>query len=155
MNETEQSKRARVLPPVYLLIAMTLMLALHFLFPVARLIPSPWNALGVILLLLGIDLELTADGLLHKLGTTVNPDQEPSILVTTGVYAISRNPMYLGFVLLLAGIAAILGTLTPFLILPVFTEVIDKMFVSLEESRLEQKFGPAFLAYRQKVRRWI
>jgi protein-S-isoprenylcysteine O-methyltransferase Ste14 len=148
-------KDPKILPPAYLLIAMISMVVLHFVLPIVRLIPAPWNVLGIVFLLAGITLELLADSLFHRVGTTVKPHEEPSTLVTRSVFRISRNPMYLGFAFLLAGIALLLGTLTPFLVIPLFMILIDRLFISIEEKMLEVKFGRTWMTYKQKVRRWI
>ena len=63
--------------------------------------------------------------------------------------------MSLGFVLVLTGVAVILGSLMPFFVVPVFTIVMDIVFIRVEEQILEERFGQAWLAYRAKVRRWI
>ena len=63
--------------------------------------------------------------------------------------------MYLGFALILFGTAGLFGTLTPFLVVPVFMVLIEKDFIRGEEKMLEQKFGQIYLGYKQMVRRWI
>jgi protein-S-isoprenylcysteine O-methyltransferase Ste14 len=96
-----------------------------------------------------------ADNALRKAKTTVKPFEESSALVTSGVYRISRHPMYFGFVLILMGLAVMLGSLMPFLVIPVFAILIDTVFIRVEERMLEDKFGRAWLDYQRRVRRWI
>jgi protein-S-isoprenylcysteine O-methyltransferase Ste14 len=131
------------------------MLFLHLVFPLAQVIPSPWSLLGIAFLLPSLLLNLRADRLFHQSNTTVNPYEESSVLMTGGVFSLSRNPMYLGFVLLLAGVAILFGTLTPFFLLPIFVILIEKQFIINEENLLEKTFGQVYLDYKQKVRRWI
>jgi len=145
----------KILPPTYLLLAILAMLVLHFTFPLRRLIPMPWNLVGLIPLLLGIMINLYADKALHVANTTVKPFIEANVLVTGGVYGISRHPMYLGFVSVLAGVAVLLGSLSPWVIVPIFSILMEVVFIRVEERMLEEKFGPAWLAYQKKVRRWI
>ena len=147
--------RPKLLPPVYFYLSLIAMIGWHFLFPVMRIIPSPWNAIGVIFLLSGTILSLMGDRIFHQVGTTILPYEESTSLVTQGVFRLSRNPMYLGFALLLAGAAFLLGSLTPFLVLPVFIFLIEKRFILVEEKMLTAKFGQAFLDYQARVRRWI
>jgi protein-S-isoprenylcysteine O-methyltransferase Ste14 len=147
--------RAKVLPPAYFYLALIAMIVLHFLFPVLKIIPSPWNAIGVIFLLSGIMLSLMGDRIFHQAGTTIKPFKESASLVTEGVFRFSRNPMYLGFALLLAGAALLLGSLTPFLVIPLFIYLIEKRFIAVEEKMLSVKFGQAYLDYQKRVRRWI
>jgi protein-S-isoprenylcysteine O-methyltransferase Ste14 len=144
-----------VLPPTYLWIAIAVMLALHFLLPLTKIIAWPWNLLGIIPLAGGIALNLIADNVFRTARTTVKPFQESTALVTSGVFRISRHPMYLGFVLVLIGLAVILGSLTPFIVVPVFAVLMDQVFIQIEESMLEEKFGQVWLEYKAKVRRWI
>jgi steroid 5-alpha reductase family enzyme len=87
--------------------------------------------------------------------TTVRPFQESAALVTDGAYRISRHPMYLGFVLILLGPAVLLGSLTPFFVVPIFAVVMDRVFIVVEERMLAEEFGQAWLSYKAKVRRWV
>jgi protein-S-isoprenylcysteine O-methyltransferase Ste14 len=148
-------KIRKLLPPAYVLTAIVLMVALHFIAPAARLIPSPWNLLGVIPLAVGIIINVVADRAFSRAGTTVKPFQESSALITTGVYRLSRNPMYLGLVLLVLGIAVITGSLTPLVVVPILAFLLDRDFIAAEERMLEERFGPVWLEYKKSVRRWI
>jgi protein-S-isoprenylcysteine O-methyltransferase Ste14 len=148
-------KTRQILPPTYVLIALVLMLVLHFTFPGIKLIPLPWNLLGLIPLVIGVMLNLIADDAFHRAGTTVKPFQESSVLLTAGVYSFSRHPMYLGFVLILIGVATLLGSLTPWVIIPIFVLLMEVMFIQVEERMLGEKFGPIWFTYKKKVRRWI
>jgi protein-S-isoprenylcysteine O-methyltransferase Ste14 len=148
-------KANKALPPTYLWIAIAIMLVLHFLLPLANVIPWPWNLLGIVPFVCGIVLNIVADNAFRRAATTVKPFQESTTLVTSGVFRISRHPMYLGFVLSLVGIEVLLGTLAPLLVIPVFAVLMDAVFIQVEESMLEAKFGQSWLEYKAKVRRWI
>jgi protein-S-isoprenylcysteine O-methyltransferase Ste14 len=147
--------RSKILPPAYLLASIVVMVALRFLVPAARVIASPWNLLGAVPLVIGVMINVAADRAFHGVGTTVKPFQESSALVTTGVYRVSRHPMYLGFILMLIGIAIFLGSLTPIAVVPVMGLLLDRRFIAVEERMLEEKFGDAWLDYKKSVRRWI
>jgi protein-S-isoprenylcysteine O-methyltransferase Ste14 len=148
-------KDKRMLPPTYLLVAIVLMLVLHFLLPVYKIVPIPWNILGVVPLACGIALNLVADRAFHQAQTTVKPFEESAALITTGAFRITRNPMYLGYVLILVGVALIVRSLTPYAVIPVFAILMDRVFIRVEEQMLEKKFSQAWLEYAKKVRRWI
>jgi protein-S-isoprenylcysteine O-methyltransferase Ste14 len=148
-------KGKQLLPTTYLLIAIIVMLILHFVFPVVQLIPKPWNLLGLLPLGFGVWINLVADRAFHRTQTTVKPFEEPTALITDGAFAISRNPMYLGFVAILLGISVLLRTLTPYAIVILFAILMDRLFIQVEERNMERIFGPAWSAYRKKVRRWI
>jgi protein-S-isoprenylcysteine O-methyltransferase Ste14 len=145
----------RLLPTHYLLFAILIAVALHFLFPGTIIVPLPWNLLGLVPLAGGIVINLMADGAFHKAGTTVKPFQESTALITGGVFRISRNPMYLGFVLALIGVALLLGSLTPWIIVPLFAVLMDRVFIIVEEQMLQARFGQAWSEYKAQVRRWI
>ncbi|MEJ2650366.1 MAG: isoprenylcysteine carboxylmethyltransferase family protein [Gammaproteobacteria bacterium] len=149
------TNRSVLLPPGYLLIAIVIMLALHFSFPMEALLYYPLNLAGAIPLLVGIILNIMADKLFKQHNTTVKSFQESSALITSGTYRICRHPMYLGMVFILLGLAVLLGSWLSFLVLPVFAVVMELRFVRVEERMLEQKFGKSWLAYKQRVRRWI
>jgi protein-S-isoprenylcysteine O-methyltransferase Ste14 len=149
----EMSKK--ILPPTYLLIAMIIMLLLHFYVPLLRGSFSIWQLVGLVPLAFGLVLNLMADSSFHKVGTTVKPFEESTVLITDGVYHISRHPMYLGFVSILVGIAILLRSLSSWIIVLIFAALMDVVFIRVEERMLGEKFGSAWLAYKKKVRRWI
>lgn len=147
--------RKPILPPTYLLVALVVMIALHFIFPLTRIIPLPWNILGFAPLILGIAINIVADNAFKKANTTVKPFEESTALLTNGAFRLSRHPMYLGFVLILVGVAALLGSLTPWGVVPIFAVLMDRIFITVEERMMAQKFGAAWRAYKDKTRRWI
>ena len=145
----------KFMPPTWLLVAMIAMLALHFLLPLAWVIPPFWNLTGLILVASGLMLNLSADKAFHTAHTTVKPFEESSSLVTNGVFRISRNPMYLGFVLILTGVAILLRTLSPYLMIIAFVIILDKTYVRVEERMLTEKFGSSWKRYQSVTRRWL
>lgn len=142
-------------PPNYFLLSLIFVIAFHFFMPVVRLLIFPWNLFGLLPLAAGIYLNLAADQLLKKHHTTVKPMEKSSQLVTTGVFHISRNPMYLGMVLFLSGLSILLGSLSPWLIVIVFAIFLDRIFINFEEKNLQHTFEEKWLNYRNKVGRWI
>jgi len=147
--------RKLILPPVYLCVALLAMLLGHLAAPTLRIIAPPASLLGAIPIAVGIALTLFADRALKKHGTTVKPFERSSHLVTSGIFAVSRHPMYLGMVLILAGLAVLLGTLTPFVVVLVFAVLLDVRFISAEERILAEAFGDTWRLYRRRVRRWL
>jgi protein-S-isoprenylcysteine O-methyltransferase Ste14 len=100
-------------------------------------------------------LNLAADRAFKRHRTTVKPFEVPTSLMTEGVFALSRNPMYLGMVLVLFGLALFLGTLTPFLICIGFGVLLDYRFIRAEERMLADQFAAEWRSYSARVRRWI
>ena len=102
-----------------------------------------------------IDLSSFIKFLISK--TTVNPfkPEKAQTLVTTGMYQFSRNPMYLGLLLLLIGWALYVGALSAILLIPLFILLITTMQIQPEEIILEEIFGQSYIEYKRNVRRWI
>jgi protein-S-isoprenylcysteine O-methyltransferase Ste14 len=89
--------------------------------------------------------------------TTINPHrpENATTLVTSGVYAWTRNPMYLGLSVLLLGWAIRLGTLTPLVLAPLFIPLIRHVQVRPEEQALRVRFGQDYARYCERVNRWL
>ncbi|MEA3339981.1 MAG: isoprenylcysteine carboxylmethyltransferase family protein [Chloroflexota bacterium] len=148
-------KDKNVMPTTHLLIAIVIMVALHLLFPVVRIIPTLWNLLGIIPLALGVVINLIADKAFHEANTTVKPFKESTTLITTGVFQVSRNPMYLGFVSILIGIGVLMGSLTPYVIILAFAIFMDRMYIRVEERMIAGKFGAEWEEYKRSTRKWL
>jgi len=145
----------KIRPPAFLLISIILAVILNFSLPVAILLTSPWRLLGILLLVLGLAINLQADHAFHVAHTSVDPQGAASALVTYGPYRLSRNPMYLGFVLLLVGVSVVLGSLSPFLCVLAFGALMNRVIVPAEEQKLAAAFGPDWTSYERNVRRWL
>ena len=145
----------KVLPPVYFFAAIAFALLAHFVFPLDVLIPFGWRFAGLGPLAAGTALNIAADRQFKLRGTTVKPFQSSSALVTDGVFGWSRNPMYLGMVLIVAGVAILLGSVTPWIAVAVLAVLLDRVFIAREETMLAGTFGAAFEDYRARVRRWL
>jgi protein-S-isoprenylcysteine O-methyltransferase Ste14 len=142
-------------PPVYVAAALVAMAAAHACMPIDQIFLFPWNLVGIVPLLLGAGLILHAFLLFIRNGTTSNPDGVPAALVTSGPFRVTRNPMYLGILLMFSGIACLFGTVGPWLAVPALGVVFDVVFIRREEKRMETIFDDAYRRYKAKVRRWI
>ncbi|MFW6020713.1 MAG: methyltransferase family protein [Guyparkeria sp.] len=144
-------------PPVALLIGVALIYALATLWPGAAL-DWPWlSAAAWTLFAAGGALMLAAVVALAQAHTTINPihPERTRHLVTSGIYRFSRNPIYLGDALLLAGAACWFGHPAGLLVLAGFIWFIDRFQIRGEEHALTQRFGAGYSAYRARTRRWI
>jgi len=148
-------KEKKIFPPTYGLLALITMIGLHFLLPLTQVIGIPWNVSGTILIGVGLMMNVIASNAFTKHKTTIKPDEEPTALVTDGLFRVSRNPMYLGAVLLLTGVAITLGSLSSFIVVPLFFFLINEIFIKSEEKMLAEKLDEAYLAYKKRVRRWL
>lgn len=147
--------RSKPLPPVIFLAGLMTQALTHFSIPVTQLVPGWWRLMGVLPIVAGFAVAGIAEGRFKSVRTAVNPFGLPSTLVTTGPFAYSRNPMYAGMLLIHLGAAAALGSLTPFLVPPVFAWILDVRFIRMEEAKLERIFGDDYMEYRGRVRRWL
>ncbi|MEE9444524.1 MAG: isoprenylcysteine carboxylmethyltransferase family protein [Cocleimonas sp.] len=147
----------KIPPPVYAIIIGASMWWLNQALPMAHWIDSPWNNMGLVIIVLAIVLDSSSLYLFIKKQTTINPMRPTSTqgLVTAGLYQYTRNPMYVGLLTILLGYAVWLGSVTPFLVLPLFYWLITTMQIKPEERILEEKFGQEYLDYKSKVRRWL
>ena len=143
------------LPTTYFLLALLLAWAAHALLPLTTVIPGSWRFLGVLPIAGGVVVMVAADQQFKRVKTAISPFDAPSTLVTDGLFVFSRNPMYLGMVLVLLGEAVALGTLTAFAFPFLQAWVFTKRFIEAEEEALRQLFGEEYEAYRRRVRRWI
>lgn len=155
MSDAGETKPRRILPPVFFLAALVAMGALHELAPGTRLIWPPYTYLGWIAFAAGVIAAVAVKRRFDRAGISIKPNQVPEHLVTDGLFAYSRNPVYASMILGLAGIFVVLGTLTPALVVPVFAYLISVRFIALEERLLEDRFGDAYRDYAGRVRRWI
>lgn len=143
-------------PPLLLVLILAIsMLVLDRALPLFRLIHPPVVNFGFVPIGLGVFLILMAAGLFKWRKTTINPFGEPAVVVREGIYRFSRNPMYLGMLLVLIGFGVWLGNVLALLLAPVFVWIMRRWYIVREEQLLETRFGERYLAYRRQVRRWI
>ena len=148
--------KTRLLPPTILLLAILLMLGLHFLLPLCRIVPWPWRLLGILPLTLGVILNLSADRAFKHVDTTVKPFEKSQSLVTTGPFRFSRHPMYIGMTAIIIGLWLCLGTVTPLFVVPLFVLTMSMVFIPAEEHMMEKQFGNEYRTYCKRVIRvWI
>ncbi len=145
----------RIIPPVYFLGALLLMVGLHYVLPLTEWIRDFIRYSGITLIAIGVAMAVWGSRAFAKAGTPVKPFETTTTLVTHGLYRFTRNPMYLGMVLVMLGTGFLLGSLTPLLVIPIFMWLINSVFIKAEEDMLEELFGEEYLEYKKKVGRWI
>ncbi|MBZ4680885.1 MULTISPECIES: methyltransferase family protein [Shewanella] len=146
------------LPPLALLLLFALLLQLtSYYLPSSNLHPTFSLGLAVCLLTAGLVIPLAGVLSFKRHGTTPDPrvPEQSSALVTSGIYRCSRNPMYLGFVLLLLAQAVFLNSLWLLFLIALFVAYLQRFQILPEERAMQQLFGDSYRLYCQKVRRWI
>ena len=144
-----------VRPPQIALAYLFFALGLHSILKPRIIFSFNHQAWGILTAILGFIVMFWAWTLFRKNKTAIRPTQKPSVFVTEGPYEWSRNPMYLGIVLILWGIALHLGTLIMFFAPAAFFLTINNVFIPYEEKKLKRVFGDSYLEYQNRVRRWL
>ncbi len=146
------------IPPVALFILVAVaMRALSGILPALSFAFPGKSIVGAALAIAGVLVAAAGLFAFRRAQTTFDPTrpERASALVARGVYRFSRNPMYLGILLVLLGWAVQLANVLAFLGLPVFVAYLDRFQIAPEERALRAKFGAAFAAYEKSVRRWL
>ncbi|MBP2237236.1 protein-S-isoprenylcysteine O-methyltransferase Ste14 [Sinorhizobium kostiense] len=160
MNEAGENFRdspgAIVRPPIAWALAVVAGLVLDWLYPLPFLPPAMLAVwLGVILFLAGLALLIWAATTFRRAGTNIQTTQPTTTIVDAGPYRYSRNPIYVGMLLGLIGLAIGFDTLWLLISLVAFYVVIRFGVVAREEAYLERKFGDVYRAYKTRIRRWL
>ena len=125
------------------------------------LLPIPWPALpslliaGAVLVALGFGIMLRAWWLFQQHQTAICPTAETTAFITGDIYALTRNPMYLGMVLILLGIALGAGRWPLYGVTLIYALILNHVFCRYEERELRAQFGNRYSEYEARVRRWL
>jgi protein-S-isoprenylcysteine O-methyltransferase Ste14 len=158
MNNNDEGDHARIykyVPGSTLAASIISAVVLHYFFPVTTIIPFPYNLLGLVIVGFGVYLAFQSVRLLISYNTTFEAGGNPSSLVTKYPYNYSRNPIYLGFLLIVLGTATILSSLSAFIAPILFFLVVNGIVIPFEENRLQKNFGIEYERYKASVRRWL
>jgi protein-S-isoprenylcysteine O-methyltransferase Ste14 len=139
----------------YFLFLLVLAIVSHLVFPVRVLLQPPFTLLGILIIGAGLILAFWTRALFLRNRTTLSPYESPAVLITTGPFRMSRNPVYLAMAAMLFGSAVLMGTLVPFVFPVLFIVIIEVLFIPDEERRLEEIFGGEYQEYQRRVRRWV
>jgi protein-S-isoprenylcysteine O-methyltransferase Ste14 len=142
-------------PPIVALFYMVFAFALGFLIPIPLPMPPLVKNLGFALLCIGFLFGLAAIMEFRKARTTLDPHGSVTQVISSGIYRLSRNPIYLGFLLIVIGLPLCLGLYGGIILAPFFIFTMNRLVIEHEEAYLEKKFGAAYAGYRSRVRRWL
>lgn len=148
-----------MLPPLILLIAIAIMVALEFLVPFTALPAvglTNWISwLGAVLIAAGVAIAVVGRAEFEKAGTNVNVHKPALKLVTSGPYLFTRNPMYLGMLLLVAGLTLAFSMEWGLIVWPIFLAVLHFGVIRREEHYLTRKFGAPYEEFLKRTRRYV
>lgn len=144
-----------ILPPVTMLLTAIGMVLLDIWMPLRLLWQPPLAYAGVPVIAAGIVIASWHARLFKRIGANIQTFGEPTRLTRAGLFGRTRNPMYLGFVLALAGLFVLLGSLSPLLGLLCYALLANFWYVPFEERAMLKRFGSEYTAYCREVRRWL
>ena len=154
-NATADHANVVASPTVIFAGILVLGFGLDMIWPAAFL-PEGWSLpLGLIVIFAAVNIKLFAVREMVRVKTNVNIRKPANDIATSGLYSVSRNPLYTGMILLDTGIGSIVNSLWIFLLSAVLAAILQKGVIEPEEAYLEKKFGAKYLRYKAKVRRWI
>ena len=147
----------RIPPPLVLAGCAALAALAAWWLPLAALTFAGSTLVAGLLGLVGALVALAGVWQFRRARTTVNPlaPQRATAVVSTGLYAYTRNPMYLGMALVLLGWAVVLSVLSAYLVVPLFVAYITRYQIRPEERALQELFGREYTQYMARVRRWL
>lgn len=142
-------------PPRMAMLLLLVAATLHWLTPLKASYIFSSTVVGALLAVAGFGIMMRAWWQFRNGNVAICPTAATSRLITSGIYRFTRNPMYLGVVMMLVAVALYAGT-TPFYVAALlFACIIDRSFCSYEEQKLAKAFGDEYLRYKQRVRRWL
>jgi protein-S-isoprenylcysteine O-methyltransferase Ste14 len=142
-------------PPIVALIFIVIAYFLGRFAPLPFVAPLILRNIGLLLTFVGFLLGIGAFVEFRKARTTVDPHGSVKQLVTSGVYRFTRNPIYLGFLLMVIGLPLNSGLYWGVVMAPFYILTMNRLVIEREETYLEQKFKDVFTSYKSRVRRWL
>jgi protein-S-isoprenylcysteine O-methyltransferase Ste14 len=143
-------------PPIIYAAALAVTFLLQCLIPIRPIAhPPASNLIGWPMFVWGILIAVVALMGFRAAGTSIDPTAPAKHLATAGIYAWSRNPMYLGALIAFAGLGTAIGATWLLILLPVTAVALRKLAIEREEAYLTRRFGDAYRAYLARVRRWL
>lgn len=158
MSAPVREKGARVFPippPLYYGAAFAGGMVLHGAVPLEVQARPTSAVVGAALLIAGLALDAAGVAAVIAHRTTIVPHRPVSKLITTGVYRFSRNPMYTGLAIMVAGGALLAGTWWPVVLLPLAVLAVRQLAIGPEETYLAERYGSIYADYQHRVRRWL
>ena len=143
------------IPPTWLIGAIVVVWLQAWLLPGLLWPVALGSIIGTILFWGGLALIAAALWAFYRARTTPVPHQDASALITSGVFQLSRNPIYLGDALILSGVIAGWGAWLLVPLIPAFMALITVRFIQPEEDRLRAGFGEAYALWSKRTRRWV
>src|SRR5574341_1994087 len=144
VKEREDHANVKIHTPVLLLIPIAVAFLLGRFIPLPGDVPDSLRPIGLALGMIGFLLGASAAWQFSKARTTLDPHGSVTSLITSGIYRVSRNPIYLGFVLMVIGIPLYFGYYWGIIVAPILAILFNHLVIKHEEAYLEKKFGDVY-----------
>lgn len=145
----------KIHPPILTLIFIAIAYVANWSVPIPFAVSSILRLIGFALVAVGFLFGVVAFLAFRKVRTTLDPHGKVSAIVTDGIYRFTRNPIYLGFLLMLIGFPLNSGSYWGILLAPIFVMSMNSLVIEKEEAYLEKKFKDVYTSYKSHVRRWL
>ncbi|HEX4852058.1 MAG TPA: isoprenylcysteine carboxylmethyltransferase family protein [Puia sp.] len=159
MMETIKRDNPKIyIPPPLVYVAIFIVsLLIQKIFPLDRSFFYSTIAanLGIVFIICSIAFGIPAFIQFVRTKNSVIPIRPASSLQTKGIYSITRNPMYMGLLLLYSGVAITKGNWWSLMLIPLLIVIVQFLIIKREEAYLEREFGDDYSDYKKRVRRWI
>lgn len=159
MDKNRDSAAVRVFPPAIPLMFIVLGIGLNQVLPIEWLfeIPKPFRYWlgGVIVVCAMLGLGGWSVLIMRRDGQSENPWKPTLNIIDRGPFRLTRNPMYLQMVLVCLGVGIAFMSWWLIIMTPLCGWLLQRLAITPEEDYLEQKFGDSYLAYKERVRRWL
>jgi Putative protein-S-isoprenylcysteine methyltransferase len=157
MNEEQDRPgiNPMVHPPIIVLMFIVIAYFLGRFAPLPFVPPMILRNIGLILTFVGFLLGVSALLEFRKARTTLDPHGSARQLVTSGIYRFTRNPIYLGFLLMVIGLPLNSGLYWGIVMAPLYMLMMSRLVIEREEAYLQKKFKDQYINYRSRVRRWL
>jgi len=142
-------------PPIIALMFIVIAYFLGRFVPLPLPVPGILRSIGLVLTFVGFLLGIGAFMEFRKARTTLDPHGSSKQVVTSGIYRFTRNPIYLGFLLMVIGLPLNSGLYWGIVMAPFYVFIMNGLIIQHEEAYLERKFGETYTSYTSRVRRWL
>lgn len=158
MSKTSSRSFPPFYPPVFVLLGVVAITLIGKMgWPVFLQFPAmrTFSSVGVGAIILGILTLIFIRRQFHIHRTSILPDHDPKTMITTGLFAYSRNPAYIAMGLILLGAAILSAHGASFLVIVAYFIWIGRRWISVEEAAMQKQFGADFDTYCASVKRWL
>jgi protein-S-isoprenylcysteine O-methyltransferase Ste14 len=157
MDTSKDNPGIYIPPPLVYVAIFLLSLLIQKYFPIDKSFfhTSASSIIGTLFIIIALFFNLPAIRLFIKTKNSIIPIKPATSLQTSGIYAVSRNPMYLSLLLIYSGFAFLIANWWTLILLPLLVAIITGYVIKSEERYLERAFGKTYLEYKEKVRRWF